>query len=110
MIYIGNNPDFTFKTNKKYTKETYECALNDKFNIILYSNYTTIIDDKVEETAFVIPVHYPSFIRTFDMKIDFTDIESFFVLQNKECKEALKEFVMNLKNKNFTKILDLKLK
>lgn len=105
MIFVGSNPQFIFKTNKKYTRETFECAITDKFNLILYSNFTAIDENKAEEVAFVVPVHFPSFIRTFDVKIDFAEsVDIFFVFKDKESKEALKCFVKMLTDKRWCKL------
>ncbi|KCZ77368.1 hypothetical protein H311_01622 [Anncaliia algerae PRA109] len=111
MIYIGSSPKYIFKTNKKYTKETFNCALTSCFNLILYSNYSAIISDEIKTVGIVVPVHYTSFIRTFDEKISLKEsITKFFIFDDYEGKDALLFFVNNIKEERFCKIKDLIIK
>lgn len=46
----------------------YTCILNDRFNVVLYTDHTVMRDGAFHALAFVVPTHYLSFIKTIDAR------------------------------------------
>lgn len=109
MIFVGAKVNFLFKTKARATKNVFECGLNGDFNMILYSDYTGIVGGASEGVCFVIPVHYPSFIFTFDPKVSLEkSVDKFFEFEDSVSRNKLREYVSKIEDRKPKKIPFLK--
>lgn len=109
MIFVGAKVDFLFRTRRKATKNTFECGINEDFNILLYPDYTAVVRGVSEGVCFVIPVHYPSFVFTFDQKIPLEkSVDRFFEFGEDEARSRLQDYVARIENRKARKIPFLK--
>lgn len=105
MILIGTKLNFRFKTKEKITKNVFQCGLNDKFNIVLHTEYTGIIGNACDDVCFIVPVHYPSFIFTFDKKVSLEkSVDKFFEFDSQRERSIFCKYVSSLENRNVEKI------
>lgn len=109
MIFVGSKPDFLFRSRKEATKRGFTCGLNSEFNMLLYSDCTGIIGDESDKVCFVVPVHYPSFIFSFNPRLSLKkSVDSFFEFDNDRERDMLYEYVLGIENQNAEKIPFLK--
>ncbi|WUR02764.1 uncharacterized protein VNE69_02283 [Vairimorpha necatrix] len=87
---MRNRVDFTFKTNKS---PFIECGLGDTFYVLVYGENTVVFNNKSEKICYPIPVHYPSFVVSFNGRQ--TNFEEIFIFNNEEDKEKMRNFVRN---------------
>ncbi|ORD96778.1 hypothetical protein HERIO_1320 [Hepatospora eriocheir] len=93
MIFY-NKPGIIFTLREKNIK----CSLNDKFNMIVHSNLTCVIDDLVHDIGFVIPIDYLSFIKSINVTNNLeTDLKRLFIFKDKDDCSRLKEYVCSHK-------------
>ncbi|ADM11301.1 uncharacterized protein Eint_040080 [Encephalitozoon intestinalis ATCC 50506] len=61
MIFIGHSFDFEFTTK---TSNPIRCAFGKQFFMLLFSDNTGMYKGSTHHVCFVVPVHYPSFVRS----------------------------------------------
>lgn len=105
MIFVGDQFDFQFRTK---TKDSIRCALGKQFYILLFSNNSAIHENTAHHVCFVIPIHYPSLIRSISKDTSMADsTDKLFRFNNAEDKKRLSDYVRNLPNHDFEIIKEL---
>jgi len=109
MIFVGGKLDFSFKSRKEATRRVFECGLNGDFNIVLYADCTGVVGDESDEVCFLVPVHYPSFVHTFDSKVSLEkSVDRFFEFEEEETRTVLHRYVAGLGERRGERITDLR--
>lgn len=105
MIFIGDRFEFEFRTK---TKTSVRCALGRRFYVLLFSDNSAVYRNKTHHICFVVPVHYPSFVRSVSKVTSTADsIDMLFEFENPEDRRKLSEYVRNIDNHAFEIIKDL---
>ncbi|KAF7683610.1 hypothetical protein TCON_1182 [Astathelohania contejeani] len=101
MLYIGANPNKIITTNEKITKKEIRCCLEPTFSILVYANSTAVYNNMTHKVCFVVPVHYPSFIRAFNKKIPLSEsVNKFFIFKDEKLRKELEHYVQEIKDEN----------
>lgn len=109
MIFVGDRPGIVFTSRKEATKRVFECGLSDRFTMVLYADYTGVGNGECDQVCFLVPVHYPSFVFSFDQKVSLEkSVDKFFVFANKSARDALYDYVLSIENREAEKIPFLK--
>lgn len=90
MILCGK-PGLQFKCGE------FTCILNDRFNIVLFTEHTVLRHGVFRALGFVVPVHYLSFIKTVNRKNGWeTELSGLFTFQQPADAEVLGRYVAAL--------------
>lgn len=102
MLLVGENNGISFKY------KDLQCLLNDRFNIILFTEHTAVYNDVAHSLGFIIPISYASFISTINKKYTYkTDLSEIFEFSCPEDKNKMKDYVSRLKESSVEKLPDL---
>ncbi|KAL6121780.1 hypothetical protein NUSPORA_01252 [Nucleospora cyclopteri] len=94
-IYCGK-PNFIFKYGEM------SCALNDKFNIVIYSNNTAYYHGTAQTLGILVPTDYVSFIKRLNKKYTIqTKVSEIFKFRNQKEKDIFQKFIDINYNKEF---------
>lgn len=105
MIFVGSRPYFLFRSRKEATRRVFTCGLNSEFNMLLFSDHTGIVGGESDRVCFVVPVHYPSFVFSFNPRLSLEkSVDSFFEFADAGDRDMLYEYVLGIENKQAEKI------
>ncbi|KAM0676598.1 hypothetical protein BDAP_002807 [Binucleata daphniae] len=104
MLYIGaDGSKGQFYTKKNVNKLIYTCIISDKFYVILYPDACALQGNIVEDIAYVVPVHMPSFIHKLCKKKE-DQIDKIFEFNNENDRQLAITYFKNIKDKKIKKI------
>ena len=107
MIFVGNSFDFEFLAA---TPVPVRCALGSRFFVLLFSDNSAVHAGSAHSTCFVVPVHYPSFVRSLTgpkaMSLD-ESVDRLFEFKTPEHRNRLAAYVASISDMRSETIKDL---
>ncbi|AFM98061.1 hypothetical protein KMI_04g06280 [Encephalitozoon hellem] len=107
MIFIGNRFDFEFTTT---TSNPIRCAFGKQFFILLFSDNTGVYKGSSHHLCFVVPVHYPSFVRSVLKPKDLPlkeSVDRLFKFKSPKDRDEFFLYVCSISNDHFEIIKEL---
>lgn len=109
MLFVGNSFDFEFLAA---TPTPVRCALGTRFFVLLFSDHAALHGGSAHHTCFVVPVHYPSFVRSVSgikgMSLD-ESVDCLFEFKAPEHRDRLAAYVASISDTRSEVIRDLAL-
>jgi hypothetical protein len=107
MIFVGDTYSFEFRTRRRRIR----CALGARFYVLLFSNNTAILEDSAEHVCFVVPTHYPSFVRSLSRTASLRhSVDELFEFGSADEKSRMEMYVCGLADERCCIIEELVLK
>ncbi|AFN82781.1 hypothetical protein EROM_040100 [Encephalitozoon romaleae SJ-2008] len=107
MIFIGDTFDFEFTTK---TSNPIRCAFGKQFSILLFSDNSGIYKVSAHHLCFVVPVHYPSFVRSVLKPKDLPlreSVDRLFEFKSSKNRDRFALYVDSISNDHFQIIKEL---
>ncbi|UYI27389.1 hypothetical protein J0A71_06g12560 [Encephalitozoon cuniculi] len=107
MLFIGDSFDFEFITT---ASNPVRCALGKQFCVLLFSDNTAVYRRTALHVCFVVPVHYPSFVRSTLKPRDLSlkeSVDHLFKFKTAEDRSRFSTYVSSLTNVDFKIIKEL---
>jgi hypothetical protein len=105
MIFVGDTFDCEFRTRGKMQVR---CALGARFYMLLFSDNTAIHEGTTEHVCFVVPVHYPSFVKSLSRTGSVKQgVDKLFEFKSIEDRDRMAVYVNALADERYSIIREL---
>lgn len=99
MILCGN-PGINLRCKEYY------CVLNNKFNVVLFTENSVIVDGTLHSLGFIVPTDYYSFLKTANIDSNSTnDILKIFQFEKESDQKVLLDYIKNLPKTSQGKVI-----
>lgn len=107
MIFIGDTFNFELTTK---TPNPIRCAFGKRFFILLFSDNSGIYKGSTHHLCFVVPVHYPSFVRSVLKPKDLPlreSVDRLFEFRSLKDRDKFVLYVDSISNDHFQIVKEL---
>lgn len=106
MLFVGDSFHQQFATR---TKTRIRCALGSRFYMLLFSDNSALLNGIAHSLCFVVPVHYPSFVKSVSRNLSVADSIALFEFSSCSDRTRMQEYIHSVQDTEYNIVRDLEL-